>query len=398
MGFVAVAIDGGLLQHDRRIAQSTADAAALAAAAELYSNYALTQGLDPTGSARLKALAIASGNGYANDLINSKVTVNVPPLSGTYAGQPSYAEVIVEYYQTRAFSTLWGTSKVTVRARAVAQGAWVSFRNGILVLDPTSPGSLTDNGGGAINVVGADVIVDSNDPGAAVSTGGGSVVAPNFYITGVPGTSTSGGGTFSGNIYNGQQPTPDPLAYLPEPDPSTMTIQSKNPTNLAGNKTVNLQPGVYEGGIHVSGQVTVNMAPGIYYMDSGGFSFTGQGNLNANGVMIFTAPRSNSDVININGLGQVNFTPPTTGPYTGIALWQQRSSTNTITLTGNGSSALYGTIYAQHGTLAVSGNGAQDVIGSQYISYDVSLGGNGNFNISWRSDVTARTRLLRLVE
>ena len=48
--------------------------------------------------------------------------------------------------------------------------------------------------------------------------------------------------------------------------------------------------------------------------------------------------------------------------------------------------------------LTVSGNGAQDVIGSQYISYDVKLGGNGNFNINWKPDMTARTRSIYLVE
>ena len=398
MGFTAIAIDGGLIQHNRRLAQTTADAAALAAASNLYGNYQTGRGLDATGTATTIALDVAAANGYSNDLVNSRVTVNIPPLTGLHTGMAGYAEVIVESYQARNFSSIWGSDRITVRARAVAIGKWAPFRNGILVLDPTLPGSLSNSGGGQINVVNADVIVDSNAPGAATATGGGSISAPNFYITGVPGTSTSGGGGFTGNIVNNQPPTPDPLAYLPEPDPSTMTLQSKNPTNYAGNKTVTVYPGVYQGGIHVSGQVTLNMMPGIYYMDGGGFSFTGQGNLNATGVMVFTAPKSTSDVININGLGQINFTPPTTGIYSGIALWQQRTSTNILSLTGNGTSSLFGTIYAQHGNLKVTGNGAQDVIGSQYISYDVTLGGNGNFNISWQTDLTARTRMIYLVE
>jgi hypothetical protein len=398
LGFAAISLDGGLLLQDRRAAQAAADAAALAAAAELFAEAQTTLGLDWNGTAAKKAFQVAAANGYSNDQSSSWVTVNIPPLSGMHAGQPGHAEVIVEFYRARFFSSIWDSSPITVRARAVARGQWAPFHNGILILDPTSSGSLNCNGGGTVTVVNADVIVDSKAPDAAISTGGGLVTAPNFYITGVPGTSTSGGGAFSGNIVNNQDPTPDPLAYLPAPDPTTMPEQSHNPQNYAGTQTVDIQPGVYKGGIHVSGQVTLNMAPGIYYMNEGGFSFTGQGNLNADGVMIYTAPKSNSDVININGNGQINFSPPTSGLYKGIALWQERSSTNTISLCGNGTSTMYGTFYAQHGTLSVTGNGASDVIGSQYISYDLTLGGNGNYLVSWRPDLTAPTRMIYLVE
>jgi hypothetical protein len=140
------------------------------------------------------------------------------------------------------------------------------------------------------------------------------------------------------------------------------------------------------------------MNPGIYYMQNGGFSFTGQGSLTAIGVMVYTDPNSTSDNVNVNGLGAINWTPMTSGPYQGIGIWQRRDSTNTVTISGNGTSSISGTFYAKKGTLTVSGNGGQDVLGSQYISDIVNLGGNGNFNISWKTDTTARTRIIRLVE
>jgi hypothetical protein len=398
MGAAAFALDGGRLLHSRRAAQAAADAAALAASDDLFLNYETYGGLDGGGTAALKARAAAAANGFNNDGTTNQVTVNVPPASGLHAGQAGFAEVIITYYQDRNFSAIWGSDKMTVTARAVGVGKWVPFRDGILVLDPYSPGSLTNGGGGQIQVVNADVIVDSNAPNAAVATGGGTLTAPNFYITGVPGTSTSGGGAFNGTIWDNQVPTPDPLAYIPPPDPTTLTVQSNHQTNIAGNQTQYLQPGVYVGGIHVSGQASLVLAPGIYYMQGGGFSFTGQGSFTGNGVMIYTDPQSTSDVVNINGLGQTNWTPMTSGPYAGIALWQRRDSTNTVSLTGNGTSAIYGTFYAQHGLLSTTGNGGQDVLGSQYISYDVKLGGNGNFNITWQQPTSARTRILNLVE
>ncbi len=398
VGAAAFALDGGRLLHSRRAVQAAADAAALAASDGLFLNYQTYAGLDGDGTAKAAALARAAANGFNNDGTTNQVTVNIPPASGLHAGQAGYAEVIITYYQERDFSAIWGSTTLPVTARSVGVGKWVPFRDGILVLDPYSPGSLTNGGGGQIQVVNADVIVDSNAPNAAVATGGGTVSASNFYITGVPGTSTSGSGTFNGPIWDNQVPTPDPLAYIPPPDPTTLTVQSTKQTNMAGNQTYYLQPGVYVGGIHASGQANLVLAPGIYYMQGGGFSFTGQGSFTGNGVMIYSDPQSNNDMVNINGLGQINWTPMTSGPYAGIALWQRRDSTNTVTLTGNGTSAIYGTFYAQHGLLSTTGNGGQDVLGSQYISYDVKLGGNGNFNITWQQQTSARTRVLNLVE
>jgi hypothetical protein len=170
--------------------------------------------------------AIASANGFNNDGINSIVTVNIPPLSGQHAGQLGMAEVIIEQFQRRGFSGIWGSNQLTVSGRAVGAGQWSSFRIGILVLDPYSSGSLSDGGTGSCTVQGADIIVDSNASNAAIGNGGTILGAPNFYITGVPGTSTSGGAMFSGTIWSGQTPTPDPLAYLPEPNPDAMPILS----------------------------------------------------------------------------------------------------------------------------------------------------------------------------
>jgi Flp pilus assembly protein TadG len=394
----AISLDGGVLQEDRRKAQATADAAALAAATNLYENYELSQGLDPQGTAKAAALAVASANGFANDGTTSTVTVNIPPTSGIMANKAGYAEVVVRLNQSRYFSRVGGSDPLPVTARSVARGRWSAFNNGILVLDPHLSGSLNAGGGGSVSVVGANIIVDSDSPTAAIANGGGTLSAPEFDITGVPGTSTPGGGSFSGTVLSGQTPTPDPLAYLPVPDTSTMTVQSNKAINDSSKKPLTLNPGVYKGGISVSGQGLLTLNPGIYYMDGGGFSFTGQGGMTANRVMIYVNPASNSDNITINGSGPISLTPPTSSIYQGISLFQARSSTNTVAISGNGNTAMYGTFYVAGGTLKVTGNGAGDVLGSQYISYDLVTGGNGSFKIVWKVDQVARVRQIGLVE
>jgi hypothetical protein len=395
LGFAALSLDASLLHQDRRAAQAAADSAALAAANNLFAYYRTHLGQDPGGAAAAEALAAAAANGFNNDGVNSTVTVNIPPLSGDHVGQTGYVEVIVVRSQQRAFSAIWGSDPVPVRARAVARGTWSAANIGILVLDPTSSGALTSNGGSSVTT-NAKIIVDSNSASATTVVGGGVLSAPEFDITGVPGTSTSGGGSIVGTVLDGQVPTPDPLAYLPEPDPSTMTVQSKKTVKLQNQGSLTLQPGVYQGGINVTGG-SLTLSPGIYYMDGGGFGFSGTGSLTADGVMIVNAPQSNSDTVSITGTGAINLSPMTTGLYQGISIWQSRTSTNTLTVSGGGSGSVTGTFYAQHGTLKVSGGGGSGV-GSQYISWDVVLTGNGGFTINWSPPAVAPEKSLQLVE
>jgi hypothetical protein len=89
--------------------------------------------------------------------------------------------------------------------------------------------------------------------------------------------------------------------------------------------------------------------------------------------------------------------PMTDGTYQGISLFQDRTSSATISIKGNGSVMIVGTIYAARGTLDVTGNGSGDVIGSQYIGFDMSLKGNGDVTIN-ASCPAARTRQFGLVD
>jgi len=295
VGVSAIAVDGGLLQDERRRAQAGADAAAMAAAEDLYVNYLTNFGTDPSNTAQISALANAAVNGYSNDGVRSIVTVNIPPLSGPYTGQVSYVEVIIQYNQPRGFSSIFGNGDIPVKARAVARGYWSQLRDGILVLDPTGSGSLSAGGNGAMTLIGAAtgpttrVLVDSNSSMAVVVNGGGALTAPEYDITGVPGTSVVGNSTIVGTIDSGTPPTPDPLAYLPEPDPTTVVGGKKTHVAGNGNKTITLYPGVYVGGIQVTGGANLVLMPGIYYMQGGGFAFSGTGSLYASGVMIYNA-------------------------------------------------------------------------------------------------------------
>src|SRR5439155_20852001 len=114
LAFVAIAIDGGGLLDLRRQVQATADAAALAAAEDLFVNYPKNKGQD-SGTAASRAIAIAAANGFANDGTKSIVTVRLAPqtyLDGPNKGMPipkGYVEVTVQYNQPRYFSAVIGS-------------------------------------------------------------------------------------------------------------------------------------------------------------------------------------------------------------------------------------------------------------------------------------------------
>ena len=123
LAIVALVLDGGVLLAERRHARAVADAAAFAAACDLYANYSTNNGLDPSGTAAKSAKDTAAANGYSNDGTTSTVTVNIPPASGDYKGQARYAEVLVQYNQSRYFSQVFSSSTVPVTARRCHRSA-----------------------------------------------------------------------------------------------------------------------------------------------------------------------------------------------------------------------------------------------------------------------------------
>jgi hypothetical protein len=372
---------------------------ALGAADLLYTNYRNYQGLDVDGAALAQGLRTAASNGYANDKTTSVVSLHFSPE--VYAAGPDkgktipagYVEVILQHNQKRFFSLVFGSAPVPVIARAVARGTWSAGKNGIVVLDLDDKGALNTSGNGTFTVANASVLVNSNHAQAALSNGGGSLSAPAFDIVG----GHSGGG-FSGTITTGALPAPDPLRYLPPPDPDALTVRSTIRMTISGGKHT-LDPGVYRGGIAIQGAAKVTMNSGIYYIDGGGFSYKGQGSLIALEVMIYNDPKNDTQSEGITGTGggSVTITPPATGKYQGITFFQERNSDIDVIFAGNGLFNITGTFYAANALVRASGN-ADLSIGSQYISRALDISGNGDVNIVWTPDGVAPVRVLQLVQ
>ncbi|HWG41908.1 MAG TPA: pilus assembly protein TadG-related protein [Gemmataceae bacterium] len=425
LGVVAVAVDGGSLMEQRRHVQATADAAALAAAADLFANYVANQGADPSGTAASSALASAAANGFSNDGVQSIVTVSVSPQkyqSGPSVGQPlpaGYVEVIVQSNAGRTFSNIFGSGAIPVRARAVARGQWISINDDVIALNLRTSSAVSITGSGGLNLQGS-LRINSSSSSALSLSGGGGVTASQYNLN-------SAGGGIAGwlvSILNGLggsppsisygPPVADPLRYLADPDPVALGLPLRGTYTRVNAGTVkDLYPGVYNGGITVSSAGTAILhansdgTPGIYYLQGGGFTVGGPSNVKmatgeTAGIMLYNSWSRSVDAINLSGSGTLNITPPSTGIYKGISIFQKRGTASTagpiVNVSGQSSANVTGTIYAAHAMVSLSTTGAANVLGGQVIADTLSLTGSAAVNINRGTQPVANTRTLGLVE
>ena len=362
---VALAIDGGVLFDKRRSVQAAADAAALAAATDLWDNFAANQGLDPKGTGKACALSTAAANGFNNDGTTSTVTVNIPPSSGFASSKADYVEVIIQANQNRSFSAIFGSGTVPVQARAVACGNPGNV--GVYILDPTDSDCFAVDGN--LNVTDSGVVnVDSSSSGAGQIADTGNLICGGINVVG--GVNNAGNICYTGGgkLNTGATSVPDPLASVPEPSPTGTDYGDKT-----YNTDTTISPGIYHN-ITIGPNATVTMSPGIYYLQ-GGLKFQAPppnqpgGTLQGSGVMIYN---TSGDHLTPQPAGILNLSAPTSGPYRGIVLYQPRTDNAQIHIESTSNVTLEGALYAKTGFFDFRPDGAATTftIGT-YVGYKI---------------------------
>jgi hypothetical protein len=256
----------------------------------------------------------------------------------------------------------------------------------VILLDPRKIISLFVPGNGVL-ATNSSIQVNATDDHAVSVAGNGYVAAAEVHVAG--GCSRKGNHAqivtyLPDAIHMKSNQVQDPLRNLPHPDKSKMPRRSSCKLKYSAGSH-HLQPGVYKGGISCTGKASLTMEPGIYYMDGGGFNFDGQGDLAAEGVMIFNDPHCHSDRIKVNGMGHTKLSPPASGKYRGICLFQRRDADVPVQISGNGYITASGTFYAAGSEVNVHGNGSED-IGSQYICRRLSITGNAHVEVQWKPE------------
>lgn len=399
IAIVALGTDGGRLMEERRRVQTAADIAALAAAADLYQNYTTNTGLDPSGTAVQAAVQAAALNGYANDGTTSTVTVNIPPQQGLFQGKAEYVEVVIQSHQQAGFSSVFGNGDLAVSGRAVACGRPQAI--GLVLLRGSGAGALNGSDNATVALPNSSIDVNSSDP-AAVTTGGNATISASAVNV----VGGAAGATILGPVNSGLDPVADPLRTFPVPDPNAATVQSRSSVSVS-NGVIVLQPGIYQGGISISGNGSVQMAPGIYIIQGGGLQVSDNGTLTGTGVLIYNGGGTDADhdsvvaagPISLSGNATVRLTAPSDGTYRGISIFQDRSSKQTVSLSGNGSIQMTGVVYAAAAAVQLAGNSSSgaNTLGGAFVSNTLQVSGNGNFLIDL-GKTRPRVPDVRLVE
>ena len=381
LGSLAMALDVGAGNRERRMAQTAADAAALAGAVELYRLQGVAGRHDSAVAAANREVV---RNHYLLTDIVSPCPCN-PPITGPHAGDINYIEVVLSKNSPTMFGSIFGMGSLTSGARGV--GGTVPFaQNCLVALAPSGPGAIEVINGGSLSttytidghVYSCSIAVNSSDPNAVDVNQSGQLNAGSSSIGVV--------GGWDGN----KIPSPAPSTGIPAID-DPMANKVTMPTLTACDytnigiivKDTVLNPGVYCNGITINSKTTT-LTPGVYYMAGGGMTVGTSGSVvGTGGVTIVTtldplgvyAPKG----IDFSTGCKAKLVATSVDPFKGVLFYgdpaMPSNTPNMFACASDDSPELTGIMYFPNQTLTFDGsNSGTEVNGSVIASRVVSSG------------------------
>jgi Flp pilus assembly protein TadG len=239
------------------------------------------------------------------------------------------------------FLSAVGIKQLDLAAGAVAQQQGGEYGGlCVLALEPTAGKAVHIQGNASLIADECRIQVNSTAGNAIQVTGGaGEIAAGEICVAGGAQNSSR----MSPAPETGCAAVADPLAdFIP---PSIGTCDHFGFTASGGKPgSLTLQPGVYCGGLTIKKSVT--MAPGIYVIKDGPFVANGNVQIDADGVVLRLAGAD--AVIDLTGPVDMDHKAPKTGPFAGIAIYQDASVPDGLTSRmgqGNSTTRIVGTIY-----------------------------------------------------
>lgn len=409
MGFLALAIDVGMLFRAKRNVQIAADAGAIAGALqEKYGDTPRPRCRGEVSRVRCAVQNAVAANGFpAIDV----VSVSANPTNGYHTG-PGYVETIVSVpnptYFLSAFRGIGTPLKVT--ARAVAGMA--PSTTCIYVLDPADADSLTVQA--PISARDCGIQVNSNSPEASCDQGA-TIAVPFLHITGGQDSGTGCQATNSTQVVTGVAPAGDPLNGLPVINTAsvctllnTIAIGGKNPIVTAATRIPSTilrlggisvavtcfsdlnvvlsaltlgtaganQLFIFESGVQIVGNVTIN---GTLYIAQGTLAQQA-------GQLSINAPTDPTDLLNGIGIFQPSTNTTPCSPTIKTPCLQ-------ILLVAG---SVNGIIYAPTARVSIQGEGGVDGIVAYQLDVSGPLSLTRNYNLA--NPTTSPLNKVELVE
>ncbi|HEY3706579.1 MAG TPA: TadE/TadG family type IV pilus assembly protein [Terracidiphilus sp.] len=418
MGMIALATDVGMLYRTKRMVQKAADSGALLAAAQIKTDTTGQTGAN-TGATQ-NGLTLGSSSGQAS------VTAAVQTANST----TGFVQVKVTQHSATIFMPILGSKFKTIDVSAVAAASYKLAVNDECMLGLSQTGAQVPNASG-VEVNGSTSMVWNTKVMSDVSVQGSSKIkAPNCGVQACGPASAGSGSTAaaiyawgSGNIVaksntapsygtdnSGSKVTTTPILKGCAGDPLASSMPTK-PTagtcidpswmvnHNAGGAAETIGPGTYCN-FNTSNVSTLTMTAGTYIITKT-FSTNSGTTINGSGVTIFLANGAISNSGNNTqvaggstpyGVGNgttMNISAPTSGSYSGIAIWDGNSSASTpdtFTFGGGASSSFTGAIYAPNTNLMLGNGSGTSTMSSNIIANTITVVGGStvtnNYNPS----------------
>jgi hypothetical protein len=321
-----------------------------------------------------------------------------------------YVEVVIQQPQAALLSAVLmpSTWTPTITTRAVGWANTKAAGTGcVMALNHTASHALQNSGSGALTFASCSLYDNSNASDALYVGGSGSIHAQSAYVVGaVNGSVTT---TDTNGTHTGVNPAADPYSTAPSPsgysasgtcgygngngqalDKLFGTNNFNGSTKITENTTTNITVinptgcSIFALGgnhdLHMTNSQKLVLCPGVYVFDSANLIMDGQstliappalttnptisaacvGDLTGGVTIIFSNSSGGSPGIpNISAGATVTITAPTSGTYSGIAMFGDR-----LACSGNGNNSLNGQSNAC--IPSIQGGGTQNITGAIY--------------------------------
>ncbi len=367
IGLAGASVDVGLWYANKRLAQSAADSAAMAAGLESLRSDGDADDIEDAAEFDAANHGYSAANGD---------TIDVTPLAG------SQVRVTITRPIAGLLSQVVFTDQTDIQATAVARA--VPNNSCVWSLNPTEPQAINVVGAADVNL-GCGMIANTSDPDGIHKEGSGCLSASEYMVTGGYDDTNNSGCVLSPVPDTNMPPVDDPLASLPAPSYSSSPCFGEgggpNPNKISsGDHT--FSPGVYCKNISITTNGTVTFLPGLYVLDGVGFKIGAQATVAGAGVSFYSSPAAGvADGIDISGGATVTLSASTTAPLPGILFYQDRATTADIThkFSGGSTMQLDGIIYTPSTDVEFAGGTSADSSSVVIIADEVEFKGGDTF-------------------
>ncbi len=382
VGGLGMGVETALWYVDQRNAQNASDAAAIAAGADgTAANYANV------------ANAVAAQYGFTNGVNGVTVTTSNTascPSGGTTCysvaitmKQPLYLLPIVGFSGN---TTLNGQSAQSLQASATATANGVTHQYCLLTLSNSSS-SLTTNGAPKANLAGCSVMSDGG------ATCHGHNLGADYGDA--AGTNNGCGVSEMSNVPAVKDPYASLASNIPTNTCSSYPQENKHGGGLPNTNTwtgsVNWSGNVILcGDQQLTGNLTINNTngPATVVIENGQLDTGGNTIQTANGstvTIVFSGTNSGSYTHAPTGGGTLNIQAPTSGNWSGVAIYQDPNITGGVDISAAGNSPTWditGLVYLPNSNVTFSGAvGKSDNGAACFVMVTNTLLINGTANI-----------------